>query len=100
MTDRLWLMDYHKAATHNKEALLRSDRIRCFYCLSFIPKHMVRHWRVGEWVDRDDSTGLCPFCGIDALIGDDSGLLLEDHIFQELHNYWFSPSEENLEPRP
>lgn len=37
------------------------------------------------------STALCPFCGIDAVLGSASGIALEPAALQRLHEHWFGP---------
>jgi hypothetical protein len=44
---------------------------------------------IQEWTD-DEQTALCPNCGIDAVIGDNSGYsVAEKGFLTQMHNYWF-----------
>lgn len=57
-------------------AEIESSRIcGCFFCLNTFPPN-----DVFEWID-DGRTAMCPKCGIDAVIGDASGLPILDEIF-------------------
>lgn len=56
----------------DREKLLSSPLCGCFYCLEkFTPD------KIEEWVDPDEASGLgqtaiCPYCGIDSVIGFDT----------------------------
>ena len=42
-----------------------------------------------EWVDFD-LTALCPYCGIDAVIGESAGYPLTEEFLEKMRDYWFS----------
>ena len=42
-----------------------------------------------EWVDFD-LTALCPYCGIDAVIGESAGYPLTEELLKKMRDYWFS----------
>lgn len=49
-------------ARHNRSKLTLSTEVGCYYCRQiFFPSEIT------EWTD-DDSTALCPKCGIDSVI--------------------------------
>ncbi len=74
----------HGHSSNHKKELLLSKKCGCFYCL------MDFHYdKINEWVD-DDTTALCPECGIDAVIGDASGYSVEDDFLKAMHDYWFN----------
>lgn len=70
------------SSRHRKE--LESDKVcGCFYCLKiFNPKE------IKEWCDNED-TALCPYCGIDSVIGESSGYPITGKFLKEMHQYWF-----------
>jgi hypothetical protein len=44
---------------------------------------------IGAWLG-DEGTALCPHCGIDAVIGDQSGHpVARKEFLRALHAYWF-----------
>ena len=43
---------------------------------------------IDAWVD-DDQTALCPKCGIDSVVGSDSGWLIDVGFLTEMHRAWF-----------
>jgi hypothetical protein len=56
-------------------------RCGCFYCKSiFAPSKIV------EWVD-DDDTALCPFCGIDSVIGSASTFPITAEFLNRMKAY-------------
>jgi len=80
------IREAHKHCMHNKEQILKSDKIGCFYCLCF-----VKNSEIKQWVDRNGTTALCPYCSIDALIGDASGVEITEAFLESMYDYWFSP---------
>ncbi len=43
---------------------------------------------ITEWIDNDD-TALCPIGGVDAVIGDASGVLITKAFLTEMNRGWF-----------
>ena len=89
------VVDAHKHCSRHGEELARSDRAGCFYCLA-----VFNSAEISEWVDeggdgfvdapRNDSTAICPKCGIDSVIGDASGFPVTDESFlREMNKLWF-----------
>ena len=79
----------HKFSSLHREDILKSSTCGCFYCTKqFNSKKIV------DWVDEDKNnigqTALCPFCGIDSVIGDKSIKITED-LLLEMKKYWFYP---------
>ncbi len=82
------LEDYiqaHKYSIRNRTQLEKSTFCGCFYC-----KRIYNPAEIHEWVDENGVTALCPYCGIDSVIGDASGYPLGDEFLHTMHNYWFS----------
>lgn len=76
----------HKHSSRHRPEIERSEECGCFYCLRrFKPKE------IEEWTD-DETTAMCPYCGIDSVIGSASGYPLSDGFLQRMHNYWFERS--------
>lgn len=67
----------HDASFMNRDCIRRSKVCGCFYCRSIFPAR-----KVGDWISEGDGkyTALCPYCGIDSVIGNASGY----HIDPEL----------------
>lgn len=56
----------HDQSVLNREQIKLSMECGCFYCLKVYPA-----FRVDDWTDKGN-TGLCPLCGVDAVIPDAS----------------------------
>ena len=69
----------------NNEPMLRNDKkCGCFYCQRvFDPSELE------EWIEDESLTALCPYCGIDAVIGESAGYPLTKDFLQAMYRYWF-----------
>ena len=81
--------DAHAHSSNHRVEIEASELCGCFYCREhFRPSEIV------EWVDDDDrgrgTTALCPRCGIDSVLGDQSGFPISAAFLAEMHGYWFS----------
>jgi hypothetical protein len=73
----------HAYSIRHRSSLRNSAKCGCFYCLSvFAPDEIT------DWVD-DGQTALCPKCGIDAVIGSDSGFPITREFLERMQNHWF-----------
>jgi hypothetical protein len=72
----------------NRAEILSSERCGCFYCLEvFLPSE------VKEWTDEKEGVGqtaLCPRCGIDAVIGSESGYPMTIEFLRLMKEHWFA----------
>lgn len=83
--DQERLREAHKHSLSNRDALRKSVLCGCFYCLKRFPPTEIR-----EWIhDKEGQTALCPFCGIDSVIGDASGYGIETAFLEDMKKYWF-----------
>lgn len=74
----------HAASAHHRAQVLRSSRCGCFHCLSIFEPSAITHW-----VD-EGTTAVCPVCGVNAVIGSDSGSLITRELLEELKRQWFA----------
>lgn len=74
----------HKFASNNKEQLLNDNNCGCFYCGQIFEPSEIK-----EWLDVED-TALCPYCGIDSVIGESSGYLITKEFLEAMYKMWFS----------
>lgn len=73
----------HEYCMFNGRLLEHDKRCGCFHCLKvFDTKEL-------EWVDFG-LTALCPYCGIDAVIGESAGYPLTEEFLEKMRDYWFS----------
>lgn len=82
MTRNNHILAHNNSSYHRKE-LFASDICGCFYCLKTFNSNEIK-----EWIDSNDSA-LCPYCGIDAVIGSSSGYNIDKDFLKEMKDYWF-----------
>ena len=74
----------YKFSSSHKEQLLQDEKCGCFYCLSvFDPQEIIR------WTGDNVGTAICPYCGIDSVIGESSGYPLTKESLEKMHSHWF-----------
>lgn len=74
----------HKHSINNKAEILNSKVCGCFYCREmFDPKE------IKNWIKDENQTAQCPYCYIDSVIGDASGIQLTKSFLEEMHKKWF-----------
>ena len=84
------IREAHKHSSNHRLELAGSTLCGCFYCCQTFSPTEIR-----DWVDPADddletgTTALCPFCGIDSVIGDRSGFPVTSEFLQQLNKYWF-----------
>jgi hypothetical protein len=76
------LRDAHKASSHNKDLVKRSKICACFFCGTYYSSKEVDSW-------TSDETAICPYCFIDSVLPDASGIPLNRDFVAEMHRYWF-----------
>jgi hypothetical protein len=78
------LVSAHELSSHHAHLIRKSARCGCFYCLTTYEPSLI-----SEWID-DADTAICPFCGIDAVIGDASGFPVTEIFLSAMHKFWFA----------
>ncbi|RHW43610.1 cytoplasmic protein [Neobacillus notoginsengisoli] len=73
----------HRFCRHNRKDLENDTICGCFYCLKIFNPN-----EIDEWWD-DDDTAVCPYCGIDSVIGESSGFSITELFLKEMNKEWF-----------
>lgn len=74
----------HEFSYNHKEQLQKDKKCGCFYCLTiFSPKEIV------EWIDDALGTAICPYCGVDSIIGESSGYPITKEFLTKMKKFWF-----------
>ncbi len=82
--EQIDLQQAHKHSSNNKEEILKSKVCGCFYCREmFDPKE------IKNWIKDEKGTAQCPYCFIDSVIGDASGIPITRAFLEEMHKEWF-----------
>ena len=74
---------YSHASNHRGE-IEASTQAGCFHCLAVFPAKQIVNWVDGG------ATGLCPRCGVDALIGDKVLVTVRRGFLERMQARWFS----------
>lgn len=83
MMHKLDCVGAHKRCSHHRDEITASEQCGCFYCLEVFAPNTIR-----GWVD-DGNTALCPRCGIDSIIGSQSGYRITREFLETMHEHWF-----------
>ena len=73
----------HKHSSNHRQELESSELCGCFYCLRTFPTS-----KINDWVD-DETTALCPNCGIDSVIGSASSFPIKREFLEAMKALWF-----------
>lgn len=81
------VIEAHEFSINHKKLLLQDKKCGCFNCLKiFNPKE------IEEWIDDTSGTAICPYCGIDSIIGESSGFPITEEFMKEMQDFWFNNS--------
>ena len=93
MRSRADLESIHRFSSNNRELLRQSNRAGCFHCLATFAASEVEHFVDGLQVesgDLDDGlTGLCPRCGIDAVLPSAAPIRHDAEMLAAMHQHFF-----------
>lgn len=73
----------HRHSMNHKKMLRNMQKCGCFYCLKIFSSQMIT-----RWIDNGN-TALCPFCGIDSVIGESSGVPITKEFLRKMSEEWF-----------
>jgi len=85
----------HKMSSRHREYIELSHKCACFYCLKTFQKD-----EIVQWVDNNGQTALCPYCNIDAVLGDYIPFELTDEFLKEMNVRWFTTNRADTLPEP
>lgn len=77
----------HRHCIRHRTELFASERCGCFYCGAVFAPAEIAEW-TDEW-QGVGQTALCPHCGIDSVIGSESGYPLTPEFLAAMNNHWF-----------
>ena len=79
-----YIKSVHKYCSNHKSELDKSILCGCFYCCQTFQTNEIMDWIE----DKDDSTALCPKCGIDSVLSDEHPIKDYDFL-KQMNSYWF-----------
>ena len=77
------LKDTHLHTINNRGEIESSNNCGCISCRRIFPASEVE-----DYIDRG-ATAMCPYCDIDAVIGDASGIKITNELLAELNKKYF-----------
>ncbi len=77
----------HRHSSRHRKEVLASKQCGCFYCLAIFPPSEFDEW-IDEW-EGEGQTALCPRCGIDSVIGSESGYPITPEFLKAMKDHWF-----------
>ena len=78
------IIEAHKFSSNHRNELLKDERCGCFYCLKIFNPNQI--WR---FLADKNGTAMCPYCGIDSIIGESSGYPITREFLKKMEEYWF-----------
>lgn len=81
------LMELARKASFENEGLVKkSNQCGCYFCWC-----VYKAEEVVEWIDDENGrTARCPYCGVDAVIPDASGVKLDKELLKAMYEKWFN----------
>lgn len=71
-------------------AQLKQDTVcGCFYCGRIFHPSEITEWITADDPCGKDGTAICPYCGIDSVIGEISGFPITQAFLDKMGQYWF-----------
>ena len=83
------LISAHKCCRNHMEKLKKDNVCGCFYCLKIFSPKEIKIWLQDEHGDPL-GTAICPYCGIDSVIGESSGFSITQEFLRRMERYWFN----------
>ena len=77
-----------KASFENWDSVMQSQICGCYYCKKVFHPSDISPDDYTQ--DRNGKTVLCPYCTVDAVIGDASGIPINPESLDELHGVMFN----------
>ncbi|MDR1053808.1 MAG: cytoplasmic protein [Planctomycetaceae bacterium] len=81
------MVNAHKYSINHKPEIVKDKVCGCFYCLKIYSPN-----EIDDWVDDKRGTALCPYCGIDSVIGESSGFPITIEFLKKMNKCWFDDS--------
>jgi hypothetical protein len=79
------LVQAHKRSQNHRAEVMASTRCGCYHCGERFPPQAITEWAK----DAQSGTAFCPYCDIDAVIGDASGYPITAEFLEPMKLRWF-----------
>lgn len=82
-------IDAHKFSNNHMTELKKDKLCGCFYCMEIFSPAEIKEWIVHPNPCDCRGTAICPYCGIDSVIGESSGYPITKEFLAKMNKYWF-----------
>lgn len=83
-------IEAHRYSSNNKPSLEEDDKCGCFHCLKIFQPSEIKDWITSQKNECDKlGTAVCPYCGVDSIIGESSGYPVTELFLQKMKDRWF-----------
>lgn len=79
----------HKYSSNHKQELKKDKLCGCFYCLAIFSPNEIKEWIVENTLAIKSETAICPYCGLDAVIGESSSFPITKSFLEMMHKKYF-----------
>ena len=83
-------VDAHRYSNNHMEKLKKDKLCGCFYCLKIFSPCEIDEWIIDDNPCDKYGTAICPYCGIDSVIGESSGYPITEDFLRKMNQHWFS----------
>ena len=77
-------IDAHKFSINHRMELEKDTVCECFYCLRIFDSK-----EITECIEDTFGTAVCPYCGIDSIIGAYTGYPITHEFLERMYQHWF-----------
>lgn len=77
-------LEAHAFSANHQGQLTEEQKCGCFYCL-----RIFRSSEIGTWISDPGGTALCPYCGVDAVVGEGAGVPITREFLEKMKKAWF-----------
>ncbi len=78
------IISAHAFSSNNKATLEKDTKCGCFYCLKIF-----NPCEITEWISDTHGTAVCPYCGVDSVIGESSNYPITTEFLKAMQEHWF-----------
>ena len=82
-------LEAHRFSNNIIERLKQDSICGCFYCGKIFDPVEITEWIIADNNCDREGTAICPYCGIDSVIGASSGFPITNIFLDKMNRYWF-----------
>ena len=87
LNNRTYFAHYYSA--NHKPELEQEQICGCFYCRKIFSSSEITEWVIADNPLDRRGTAICPYCGVDAVLGESSGFPITREFLSAMREKWF-----------